>query len=396
MSEGLYKYKQRKLSYYEDDPGIGLKLIDLMSSGSQEETNKFIIENEIPLASIQLLDFFLKNGIPFESISKLDRLGGLERMGRYGNQFAISTKSLIESLPRRNPEGELDKSNQQVFGMDFLDLEQTFYEYSMSHPSFIGLSYEERDEFVQKKIQQFIENPEKFFPGVKKLLNPSIRSLSEKSPEGMLESTKLYLFLYSQMFFQIKKEGEYANYESFEVPKKNPSYFFCKDSEFYFNSRFDTQDTGRNTSPDRTVYSKNGKPILIQKTGGYKTEFGDKGETNATALNLEPIFVAGILYPPGTIFGLVKKGSPDFVKNLGNQNYDLSEIEGLVPLRLSIYSISKEGNQRQEAFGIHYKDFKGAITGPEGDIDDFKRVAQSVISETSKPKITTFPMPYSG
>lgn len=280
--------------------------------------------------------------------------------------------------------------------MDFLDLEQTFYEYSMSHPSFIGLSYEERDEFVQKKIQQFIENPEKFFPGVKKLLNPSIRSLSEKSPEGMLESTKLYLFLYSQMFFQIKKEGEYANYESFEVPKKNPSYFFCKDSEFYFNSRFDTQDTGRITSPDRTVYSKNGKPILIQKTGGYKTEFGDKGETNATALNLEPIFVAGILYPPGTIFGLVKKGSPDFVKNLGNQNYDLSEIEGLVPLRLSIYSISKEGNQRQEAFGIHYKDFKGAITGPEGDIDDFKRVAQSVISETSKPKITTFPMPYSG
>jgi hypothetical protein len=396
MSSAVYKYKKRNLDYYQDNPGTGLKLVDVLATKDKEKIGLFIRENEIPQATVQLLSFMVDNNIPFESVSKIDRTAGLERMGRYGNQFAISTKSLLENLPKRNPEGELDKSSQQVFGMELLNLENTFYEYSMTHPSFIVLSIEERDYFVQKKIGEFIQNPEKFYPGVKKLLDPSIRSLAEKIPEGMLESTKLYLFLYSQMFFQIKKEGEYANYESFDSPKKNTSYFFCKDSEFYFNSRFETQDTGQFNSPDRTVFSKNGKPILIQKTGGYKTELGEHGETNATALNLEPIFVAGILYPPGTIFGVVKKGNSDFVKNLGNQNFDISEIEGLVPLRLSIYSISKEGNQREEAFGVHYKDFKDAIAAPEGDIDGFKRVAQSVISETSKPKITTFPMPYSG
>jgi hypothetical protein len=394
MSEGVYKYQERKLNYYKEDPGTGLKLIDLMSSGNQEEVDKFIKEKEIPLAAVQLLNFMIENNIPFESVSKIDRTAGLERMGRYGNQFAISTKSLLENLPKRNSAGELDKSNQQVFGMELLDLENTFYEYSLTHPSFIGLSNEERDLFVQKKIQQFIENPEKFYPGIKKLLHPSIRSLSEKPPEGILEGTRLYLFLYSQMFRKIEKEGEYASYESFESPKNSPSYFFCKDSEFYFNSRFNTQDSGQINSPDRTVFSKNGRPILIQKTGGYKTEYGEKGDTNATALNLEPIFVAGILYPPGTIFGVVKSGDSDYVKNLGNQSYDISEIEGLVPLRLSIYSISKEGNQRQEAFGEHYRDFKSAITEPEGDIEGFKMVAQSVISQKSRPKIDTFPNPY--
>lgn len=398
MPEGVSKYKENKLGYYGDsDSGPGLGLVDVISTGDKQQIEQFVKDKEVPQSSMQLINFMMENNIPFESVSKIDRVAGLERLGRYGNQFAISSKSLIEALPKRDSKsGEIDKSSQQVFGTELLDLENIFYEYSMSHPSFVNLSPEERDAFVQKKISEFIEKPEKFYPGVKKLLDPSIRSLNSETPKEMLEGTKLYLFLYSQMFFPIEKDGEYADCETFEVPKKVTNYFFCKDSEFYFNSRLDTKDTGGINSPDRTVFHKDGKPILFQKTGGYKTEFGERGDTNATALSLEPIFVSGILYPPGTIFGIVKKGSPDYVKEKGNQSYDISEIDGLVPLRLSIYSISPDKKQREESFGVHYKDFKGSIQGREGDIDTFKRVAAEVIKpkQDSTPKITTFPNPY--
>jgi len=386
MSDGVFKYKERRLGYYKDDSTSGLELVDVLASKDKEKIEKFTIENETPKVSIQLLSFILENNIPFESISKMDRLVGLEKLGRYGNQFAISTKSLIESLPKTDLNtGEIDKSNQQVYGMDLLDLENTFYEYSLSHPSFANLSYSERDSFVMKKITEFRENPARFYPRIKKLMDPGIRSLSSELPDDMMEGTKLYLFLYSQMFFPINKEGEYAQCNTFEKPKKTPSYFFCKDSEYYFNARLSSFDTENSISPDRTVFSSDDKPVLLQKTGGYKTDYGDGGDTNATALNLEPIFVSGILYPPGTLFGVIKKGNPDYVRKSGDQHYDISEIEGLVPLRLSIYSVSKDSDERQEAFGVHYKDFKSEITTQntaEGELNDFREISQQIISDS--------------
>jgi hypothetical protein len=381
MSQGVYKYKENKLGFYNDSDA-SQALVDVLATGDKQKIEEFVKDKEVPQTSVELLSFMTENNIPFESVSKIDRMSGLERLGRYGNQFAISTKSLIENLPKRDSSsGEIDKSSQRVLGMEILDLEYIFYEYSNTHPSFRYLSNKERGAFVQMKISEFAKNPTKFYPGLKKLLDPSIRSLNSEPPKDMLEGTKLYLFLYSQMFFPIEKEGEYADCETFEFPKEVKSYFFCKDSEFYFNSRLDTADSGEINSPDRTVFHKNGKPILLQKTGGYKTEYGDRGGTNATAINLEPIFVSGILYPPGTLFGVVKKGDPGYVKNTGNQIFDISKIEGLVPLRLSIYSISPDEKQREDAFGVHYKDFKDSTHwhGKEGDIDSFKRVANKIL-----------------
>lgn len=392
MTQDTYDVKKVEYPF-----SSGLSLAIVLASGDSQKIKHYLKEKEIPQSSVEILNFILNNNIPFESMSKMDRIAGLERAGRYGNQLAMSTKSLIESLPRRDANGELDKSSQKVFGIDYLDLENTFYDYSISHQSFINLSYEEREAFIQKKINEFTKNPENFYPGVKKLLDPSIRSLNSELPNGMSEGAKLYLFLYSQVFYPIEKTGEYADCDTFEIPNKVTSYYFCKDSEFYFNSRIDVKNTGRETSPDRTVFHRNGKPILLQKTGGYKTEFGDKGSTNATALNLEPIFVSGILYPPGTLFGVVKKGDPGYVKKKGNQSFDISEIEGLVPLRLSIYSISPDAKQREDAFGVHYKDFKGAIQNEEGSLEIFKKIAKTVTEEVSTPTPTIqyFSNPYS-
>lgn len=144
-----------------------------------------------------------------------------------------------------------------------------------------------------------------------------------------------------------------------------------------------SNDTGDETSPERTIFQKNGRPILIQKTGGYKTNFDDEtGATNATALNLEPIFVSGVLYPPGTLFAVMKKGGPKYVKKIGNQVYDSSEIQGLLPLRLSMYAIS-EGEQRKESFGTQYIDFLDSLENtraPEGSIELFRRLAQQIIN----------------
>jgi len=198
----------------------------------------------------------------------------------------------------------------------------------------------------------------------------------------MLEGTKLFLFLYSQNFFPIERSGEYEGFLSFVRSKKNVRFYHCKDSEYYFSHCLRSNDTGNYNSPERTIFQKNGRPILIQKTGGYNTNFDDRtGETNATALNLEPIFVSGVLYPPGTLFGVEKKGDPKYVRNIGNQVYDISEIEGLLPLRLSMYAIT-QGEQRKEAFGTQYKEFLKSLeyTGTtEGNIQLFRGLAQQII-----------------
>lgn len=379
MPQGAYKFLE---SNSGDIDKLNDNYLDNLLSVDVNNAKAFCREKGIPLVSLQLIRFFYKHGIPFDSIENNERMIELEHKGRYGNQFARSTAKLVERI--RDP----DKPNRSTYGYEIYDLKDMFLaeleSQDGSHPASKNSrqARDIREESAQGMIREFISNPTKFYPGLAYLQHPSIRSLSSDLPNGMLEGTKLFLFLYSQNFFPIEKTGEYESCESFNRIKNPAQYLFCKDSESYFNHRLRINDTGTKTSPDRTIFQKNGRAVLIQKTGGYKTNFDDRtGTTNATALNLEPIFVSGVLYPPGTLFAVVKKGDPKYVQNIGNQVYDSSEIQGLLPLRLSVYAIT-EGEQRKESFGTHYADFLDSLQNtntPEGTIQMFKELAQQII-----------------
>jgi len=380
MPQGAYKFLETK--------SLGIdklynNYLDNLLSVDVDSAKAFCREKGIPLVSLQLIRFFYKHSIPFDSLEENERMIELEYMGRYGNQFARSTAKLVERV--RDP----DNPNRRTYGYDLYELKDMFLAELKfrdgSDPASKNSrnARDAREAAAQVMIREFISNPAKFYPGLGYLQHPSIRSLSSDLPNGMLEGTKLFLFLYSQNFFPIEKTGEYESCESFNRIKNPAQYLFCKDSESYFNHRLRSNDTGDETSPERTIFQKNGRPILIQKTGGYKTNFDDEtGATNATALNLEPIFVSGVLYPPGTLFAVVKKGDPKYVKKIGNQVYDSSEIQGLLPLRLSMYAIS-EGEQRKESFGTQYIDFLDSLENtraPEGSIELFRRLAQQIIN----------------
>lgn len=330
-------------------PGIGLY------NEVPSDLDVLYKSGQLPLSVYQVFRFCDRFQIPIFDLQKNQKSTIIEKYGIFGNQFTIFSRRMIQSL----------NSPDCVNGIELIDLEQFFLNN--------GTVYEDLD----LRVNEFLYNPENFFPGVSALKNPSIRSLDSQI-KGFTEGFKLIMYLMSQRYYKFDSTRD--SYEKFDLSIRG-NFFHCTQAEPNFISRLDP-DNGENFHSS-IFYNDRGEPIFFQKTGDVEFDKNDNlnFSSTATCINLTPVYVQKVLYPAGTIFGLNTHNNPNYVKNSGNQVFHIDSILGVTPLRLSIFSI-KERNDRIHAFGSHYLNYSfNSLDGQELEIGHFRSHADEILRD---------------
>jgi hypothetical protein len=324
-----------------------------------DNTRELLSELEVPKSVREFYEFCIKFQIPILEPDKTTENLNIEKQGRYGNQFTFLSRRIIERF----------HDQKYIHGIDQLNLETYF------------LDHAEKYENIDARVEDFKNRPLVYYPLASRLENPVIRQLGTKI-EGYSEGFKHLLFMISQRYFKFNQE-DYP-YERFSKSRKDNRYPNCTDAEILFSERMFRK--GLDNTFSTVFHDSKGDPIFIQKTGDVQFQ-QDEGSvtTTATCINLEPVFVEGIMYPPGTLFGMETKIDQKYVKENRNQTFNISEIGGLVPLRLSIFAISTI-SEREDSFGTHYQTYRTHFErkildeSDEIGIDDFKRYARRILS----------------
>lgn len=295
----------------------------------------------------------------------LDKLRTPDRLDdiRYGAGYLRALGTLIRRAARHygrwgltsQSDGKLERLEsylQKCFGLQVEDLvgNRMFYEY-----------YYHCEKWNQEQLEQN-------FTSLVNQANASLASYREQ----LAELATLATWQTEKIFWQTLLDAmkltrpecpvdipQFAYYD-----KTNRRFSYCKDAEFYHVVTL-PNDCLPNNYPSRrelgarcTVWvDAEGQPLLYQKTGTHKME-SDGG--NATAINLRTIAVGGIQYPPGVLWGVqVRDLNPDYYNNSEDQVHNIAKIEGLVPLRPTMFMAPPR--EYLEAFGAHYQDFEANL-----------------------------------
>ena len=324
----------------------------------------------------EVLDFFDNNGVQVSPRLR-SLLDGSELRGYYrsGTEFTQASGHLIRTLTRPDT-----LSRYEAFGLcidDFGQLEADIEKEITLHTLDDNLSDSEIRELVRLELFEIAKDP----------------SVRYRSDLGMANLEDLGLSPAAYMLLDICRQAfsgkeEPADY-SFDRSRPKQQCLFCKDSEFYMAARLNNSfKFGYNANC--SIFCEGNIPVFFQKTGGYKVDYdsdGDNFVTNATALTLQPIKVGGIVLPPGTLVGLETdidvegNGYGDTYITKGyDQKFDVSRITGVIPLRLSIFTL--EADEQERGFRQHYLDFKDTVEGWGGEVptlEDFVMKAKGLI-----------------
>jgi len=286
--------------------------------------------------SKQFFDFCNQNQIPINH-----NLLPETHIKRYGSEFLQSTGKLI----RR---GTSPDSNMRmgVLGLDSGSLEEEITKEIMEN----NPETEKRalQDLLRLEMVEVLNNPTGRYRGLLKL-----DKIQERAKGIFKDLTGIIAGIYHP------ETAGNTKYPTFTRYQERNRWAVCKDSEFYLAARLNN-NLRQNYDASITVFiDKDGKSILMQKTGGYKTELqNNKGvaTTNATAINLVPIVVEGVVIPPGTLLGIHPKDNNYlYTKRKGDQIKQLNDIDSIIPLRLTIFAIPEK--ERLLACGKQYEEY---------------------------------------
>lgn len=295
-----------------------------------------------PTPAKEILGFCSKNGVPL-SLEMTGLLTG-EKLpsARYGTEYTLASGNLIRTITRE----ERDINRREVFGLSNLyGLEEQITEEVRKES---GLKPQEVLDLTNLEVTEVLRNPTGRYPGINILTTTDCH----------FQASKIFLSLASQAIYP-----EHLTGLTFERSTLNRCEL-CKDSEYYLSARLDPT-LAYSYDASSTIFHQNGEPVFFQKTGRYKTGYSaENGRvfTNATAINLKPVEVNGIVLPQGTLFGLNtdidsptdQENQRSYVLNRGNQSFEINRVISVMPLRLTMFAIPPE--EQEVTFGFHFTD----------------------------------------
>jgi len=323
-------------------------------------------------ASDEILRFFEENDIPLSYEISGILTSELHTGHRYGTEFAIASGKLVRHLVR--------KPARKLALMDLDDpnvITQRIAEEMMEDGELDKLTIEARMELIRLESEEVQQNPLAHFPNVR-----IMKKLAEGA--GLSQASRLMVDLIAQA----ASEDLPSEYE-FDVDEEG-KYLLCKDSEYYLARRIDRTYEDRFGAKCTVYHDKYGDPVFFQKTGSYKVNYERDARgitTNATAITLKTITVNGVNVPPGTLVGLrtniddTTNSDRTHLREGINQAYDISTIEAVMPLRLTMFAV--DDGEREFVFGEQYTELKSAI-GEVPSLNDFETKARGVLGSLNK------------
>lgn len=160
-------------------------------------------------------------------------------------------------------------------------------------------------------------------------------------------------------------------------------YLNCSNAEPLFATRIDDKsDPGEAI----TIFYQDDTPVIIQKSGLFQS-YSYENVTNATALTLKSVRVNGVTLPPGTLVGLetslnqgIDAQSPQpYYLDRRDQIFPLSVIQGLMPLRLTMYAIDR--SEWPDTFGSEYTQQLLATYPHYPILSDFIAYSSSILTQ---------------
>lgn len=278
-----------------------------------------------------------KEGVPLsEEMKRLLNIEDERSKNRYGNPYALVSGKIMRELVLHGSNSS--DANRELFGIETYNAWDDILDYlAKEHPE---LDQQQRDEVASMELAEVMEDPREFY-GLSSLQNI----------DGQSMGATALLDLLRQAAYPIQAEESTPKFACVENRKK--TYGNCKDSESYLSAALEGGN-GRAYGARAVVYTDtDGNPVIYQKAGHFHIE--DSGTySNATGITLRPVLINGILVPAGTLVGI--ENDIDNHRDVKeDQVKSVSEINGLLPLRLSMYSF--EPDESAKIFGQQYREF---------------------------------------
>ncbi len=329
-------------------------------------------EKKISPPCREFLNFLDKNEIPLADHIR-EVAEGTSINTRHGNEFSQASGKIIRRVCAHQP-GEILRL--RSFGLNYAEIEDDIIDFIKSQDE--ELSPFEVDRLVELEMEELPRNPKGFYDQMNSL---------EADQEFNHQGTELLVSLLKDSINpqETTPKTTELDYE--------PTYKFniCKDSEFYLSASIEPKFRRENAASVLVYYDDSG-PLILQKTGRYKINhkpnYKEKGSSNSTAVTLRPIVVNGIKLPPGTLVGpAMTEKAESLVESPNDNALPISELKGIHPLRLTIFSLPPE--EQEATFGEHYKDFDETLKGwtyqrrDLPTIETFQKFAEKVVEKQS-------------
>lgn len=289
---------------------------------------------EIP-TDVKSLVTLLKNlKVPLSDFIYESLESGVARdNNRYGGPLAFSSGEIGRALVVMQSDPE--KFTREVLNSEFAsELSYSLYSEGDNNVA-TNPSYK-----LSKLRQMLTEQAPNAVPEISSLLS------SAELPLPMRD----YLVLVLQIFTEVNK-GNVDSFDAVNQKEEQLRWDNCKDAETYFLNGLNTRFPG-----DYVTIHDNGKPLILQKVGSRIAgkHLPQQRSSNATGVTLVPLAIGGILYPAGTLVGVLPKDDT-YIKRDKSGSIDKSEIKGVYPLRMT-HLISNRPEE-DVFFGAHLKEY---------------------------------------